>query len=108
MVLDSPFEDLWTLAQELVANTEIKIPSLAIGMVRPLIRNSVQKRADFNIDGTLRTSSPVASCSLLTATLCLMSGSVVRFERHQRHPEMRRAGLVCCGDRRCVRGFSSC
>ena len=51
MVLDSPFEDLWTLAQELVANTEIKIPSFAIGMVRMMIRNSVQKRADFNIDG---------------------------------------------------------
>ena len=51
MVLDSPFEDLWNLAQELVANTEIKIPGFAIGMVRMLIRNSVQKRADFNIDG---------------------------------------------------------
>ncbi len=51
VVLDSPFEDLWTLAQELVANTEIKIPSFAIGMVRMMIRNSVQKRADFNIDG---------------------------------------------------------
>lgn len=55
MVLDSPFEDLWALAQELVANTEIKIPSFAIGMVRMMIRNSVQKRADFNIDG----ASPV-------------------------------------------------
>ena len=56
IVLDSPFEDLWVLAQELVANTEIKIPSFAIGMVRMMIRNSVQKRADFNIDGSSHAS----------------------------------------------------
>ena len=50
MVLDSPFQDFWVLAMELVSKIEIKIPSVAISVVRMLIRNSTKSRANVDMD----------------------------------------------------------
>jgi hypothetical protein len=49
MVTDSPFADLWQLALELVASTELKIPTIAVSTIKMVLRRGVRKRANFDV-----------------------------------------------------------
>ena len=50
MVLDSPFSSLSVLASELVESSEIKIPKTLVKIGMKMIKKSVQKKANFNIE----------------------------------------------------------
>lgn len=50
MVLDSPFSSLETLANELVGKAEMKIPKLVVGAAFKMIKKSVEKKAQFDIN----------------------------------------------------------
>jgi len=50
MVLDSPFSSLETLANELVGKAEMKIPKLVVGAAFKMIKKSVEKKANFDIN----------------------------------------------------------
>ena len=64
MVLDSPFQDFWVLAMELVSKIEIKVPSVAISMVKMLIRNSTKSRANVDMD-KLSPISGIHTCVIV-------------------------------------------
>lgn len=48
-VLDSPFSNLETVAEELVANRRIQLPSFLTYLALQMVRGEVQNRADFDI-----------------------------------------------------------
>eukprot|EP00164_Ancoracysta_twista_P001874 GFYU01002462.1.p1 GENE.GFYU01002462.1~~GFYU01002462.1.p1 ORF type:complete len:567 (-),score=72.17 GFYU01002462.1:16-1656(-) len=50
MVLDSPFTKLSELAYEIIESSNMKIPRMLVGVGLKLIRGTVKKRADFDID----------------------------------------------------------
>lgn len=50
MVLDSPFTSLVTLANELVVDTKMGVPSMLVGVALKVIRTSVMKKAQFDIE----------------------------------------------------------
>lgn len=65
-VLDSPFADLRTLAEEIVANTGFKIPSFIIDMSLELVRREVRARAEFDPHELMPIKcAPKAKCPAL-------------------------------------------
>jgi len=50
MVLDSPFSSLKVLANELVSKNEMKIPKMVVNMAFKVIKKSIEKKANFDIE----------------------------------------------------------
>jgi hypothetical protein len=49
LVLDSPFCSLNVVAQELVENSQIKIPKMMVSLGLKLIRKTIKSKAKFDI-----------------------------------------------------------